>query len=72
MAKIINENFQSDYFRVVEGGIKETTELLEHKVELEIITENMDLWHSLIIRVYWINLFGLNQVSNIHLILREN
>lgn len=29
MAKIINENFKSDYFHVLEGGVKETTEILE-------------------------------------------
>ncbi len=33
MAKIINENFPANYFRVVEGGIKETTELLKHKFD---------------------------------------
>ncbi|WP_339710817.1 aldehyde dehydrogenase [Cyclobacterium amurskyense] len=30
MAQIINDNFPSNYFHVVEGGVKETTELLEH------------------------------------------
>lgn len=33
MAKIINDNFPSEYFCVVEGGIKETTELLEHRFD---------------------------------------
>jgi aldehyde dehydrogenase (NAD+) len=33
MAKIINDNFPSAYFYVVEGGVKETTELLEHKFD---------------------------------------
>ncbi len=33
MAKIINDNFPSDYFCVVEGGVKETTELLKHRFD---------------------------------------
>lgn len=33
MAKLINENFDSQYFHVVEGGVKETTELLEQKFD---------------------------------------
>lgn len=33
MAKIINENFPSNFFYVVEGGAKETTELLEHRFD---------------------------------------
>ena len=33
MAEIINENFDEDYFFVVEGGIKETTEILEQKFD---------------------------------------
>jgi len=33
MAKIINDNFPSDYFCVVEGGAKETTELLEYRFD---------------------------------------
>ncbi len=33
MATIINDNFPSEYFCVVEGGIKETTELLEHRFD---------------------------------------
>lgn len=41
MAKIINENFPGDYFRVVEGGIKETTELLEHKFDKIFFTGSM-------------------------------
>lgn len=31
MAKMVNENFDSNYFQVIEGGIPETTELLEQK-----------------------------------------
>lgn len=33
MAKIINENFPPEYFCVVEGGVKETTELLEYRFD---------------------------------------
>lgn len=33
MAKIINENFPSEYFHVFEGGIDETTELLKLKFD---------------------------------------
>ncbi len=33
MAKIVNENFPGNYFRVVEGGVKETTELLEQRFD---------------------------------------
>ncbi|MCF6182218.1 aldehyde dehydrogenase [Lutibacter sp.] len=33
MAKIINENFNSNYFCVIEGGINETTQLLEHRFD---------------------------------------
>lgn len=33
MAKIISDNFPSNYFCVVEGGVKETTELLEHRFD---------------------------------------
>jgi aldehyde dehydrogenase (NAD+) len=33
MAKLINENFDSQYFHVVEGGVKETTELLQQKFD---------------------------------------
>ena len=33
MAKLINENFDSNYFHVIEGGVKETTELLEQKFD---------------------------------------
>ena len=33
MAKIINDNFPSDYFYVVEGGVKETTKLLEYRFD---------------------------------------
>jgi aldehyde dehydrogenase (NAD+) len=32
-AKLINENFAPDYFKVVEGGIPETTALLEQKFD---------------------------------------
>ncbi len=33
MATIINSNFESNYFKVVEGGIPETTELLNQKFD---------------------------------------
>ncbi len=33
MAKIINDNFSNDYFCVIEGGVKETTELLEYRFD---------------------------------------
>ncbi len=33
MAKLINENFDSEYLKVIEGGIPETTELLEQKFD---------------------------------------
>ncbi len=33
MAKLINENFDSSYLKVVEGGVPETTELLENKFD---------------------------------------
>ncbi len=33
MAQIINNNFQSEYFCVVEGGVEETTELLKHRFD---------------------------------------
>lgn len=33
MASLINENFPHDYFSIVEGGIKETTELLNNKFD---------------------------------------
>ena len=33
MAKIINANFSNDYFCVVEGGVKETTELLKYRFD---------------------------------------
>ena len=33
MAKIINENFDNEYFTVVEGGIEGTTELLKQKFD---------------------------------------
>lgn len=33
MAKIINENFPKNYFCVIEGGVKETSELLEHRFD---------------------------------------
>jgi len=33
MAKIINENFADEYLHVVEGGVKETTELLKQKFD---------------------------------------
>ena len=33
MAKLINENFSSNYLHVVEGGVEETSELLEQKFD---------------------------------------
>ena len=33
MAKIINDNFQNDYFCVIKGGVKKTTELLEYRFD---------------------------------------
>jgi aldehyde dehydrogenase (NAD+) len=33
LVKIINENFPQDYFHVIEGGVKETTELLKLKFD---------------------------------------
>jgi len=33
MAKLINDNFHHNYFTVIEGGIKETTELLAQKFD---------------------------------------
>ena len=33
MAKLINENFDSEYFHVIEGGVKETTELLKQRFD---------------------------------------
>lgn len=33
MAQLINENFDPNYFKVVEGGIPETTELLDQKFD---------------------------------------
>jgi aldehyde dehydrogenase (NAD+) len=33
MAKIINENFPTEYFCVVQGGVKETTELLDFRFD---------------------------------------
>lgn len=33
MAKLINENFPEEYFYVVEGGVSETTKLLEHRFD---------------------------------------
>lgn len=33
MAELINENFDASFFKVVEGGIQETTELLEQKFD---------------------------------------
>jgi len=33
MATLINTNFDSNYFHVVEGGVSETTELLEHRFD---------------------------------------
>jgi len=33
MAKLINENFDANYFKVIEGGVSETTELLNQKFD---------------------------------------
>ncbi len=33
IAKMINENFNPNFFKVIEGGVKETTELLEQKFD---------------------------------------
>ena len=33
MAKLINENFDSEYLHVIEGGVKETTELLKERFD---------------------------------------
>lgn len=33
MAELINSNFSSDYFHVVEGGVEETTALLKHRFD---------------------------------------
>ncbi len=33
MATLINSNFESNYFHVVEGGVSETTALLEHRFD---------------------------------------
>jgi len=33
MAKLINENFDTEYFHVIEGGVKETTELLKERFD---------------------------------------
>lgn len=33
MAKIINDNFPDNYFCVIEGGVKETTEILEYRFD---------------------------------------
>ncbi|AMP98576.1 aldehyde dehydrogenase [Pedobacter cryoconitis] len=38
MAKIINENFEEQYFHVVEGGIAETTALLDQKFDIIFFT----------------------------------
>ena len=38
MAKLINENFAANYFTVVEGGIAETTALLEQKFDIIFFT----------------------------------
>lgn len=43
MAKIINENFPPEYFRVVEGGVKETTELLENKFDKIFFTGSINV-----------------------------
>ncbi len=33
MAKLINDNFEASFFKVVEGGVKETQEILEQKFD---------------------------------------
>jgi aldehyde dehydrogenase (NAD+) len=38
MAKLINENFEEQYFHVVEGGIAETTALLDQKFDIIFFT----------------------------------
>jgi len=38
MARLINENFEAQYFYVVEGGIAETTALLEQKFDIIFFT----------------------------------
>lgn len=38
MAKLINENFEEQYFHVVEGGIDETTALLDQKFDIIFFT----------------------------------
>jgi len=38
MAKLVNKNFSSDFFRVVEGGVSETTEILNHKFDIIFFT----------------------------------
>ncbi len=43
MANIINENFSAKYFRVVEGGVKETTELLENKFDKIFFTGSINV-----------------------------
>ncbi|MCD6544447.1 MAG: aldehyde dehydrogenase [Flavobacteriaceae bacterium] len=43
MAKIVNENFPPEYFRVVEGGVKETTELLENKFDKIFFTGSINV-----------------------------
>ena len=43
MAKIINENFPVEYFHVLEGGVKETTELLENKFDKIFFTGSINV-----------------------------
>ncbi len=43
MAKIINENFSVEYFHVLEGGVKETTELLENKFDKIFFTGSINV-----------------------------
>lgn len=33
LARILNQNFPNNYLNIIEGGVKETTELLEHKFD---------------------------------------
>ena len=43
MAKIVNENFPAEYFKVVEGGVKETTELLQNKFDKIFFTGSINV-----------------------------
>ncbi len=43
MAKLINENFPSDYLHVVQGGVEETTKLLKYKFDKIFFTGSSDV-----------------------------